>query len=40
MSMVFFTFDVRDNQAASLRTKGYDAMAATSVLADSMYEPN
>lgn len=40
MSMVFFTFDVRDNQAMLKANKGYRAMAATSVLADSMYEPN
>jgi hypothetical protein len=40
MSMVFFTFDVRDNKEMLAHNKGYRAMAATSVLADSMYEPN
>lgn len=40
MSMVFFTFDVRDNKAMLEANKGYRAMTATSVLADSMHEPN
>lgn len=40
MSMVFFTFDIRDNKAMLEVNKGYRAMTATSVLADSMHEPN
>lgn len=40
MSMVFFTFDVRDNKAMLETNKGYRAMTATSVLADAMHEPN
>lgn len=40
MSMVFFTFDVRDNKSMLETNKGYRAMTATSVLADSMHEPN
>lgn len=40
LSMAFFTFDVRDNKAMLEKNKEYRKMTATSVLADSMFEPN
>ena len=40
LSMVFFTFDLRDNKAMLEKNKRYRAMVATSVLADSAYDVN
>lgn len=40
LSMVFYTFDMRDNKEMLAKNKKYRAMTATSVLADSMYKPN
>jgi hypothetical protein len=40
LSMVFFTFDLRDNKAMLEKNKRYRALVATSVLADSAYEVN